>query len=198
MVLPMLVVALTWMLGAVRSAPVARRDFEGMERRRKRAGRMFARGATQAEVAHEFGVSRQSVSRWYADWQAGGAAGLKGAGRAGRLPRLSTAQLRAVDRALRKGPEAHGYPTDLWTLARVGEVIEAVTGVAYHPGHVWKVLRDQLGWTRQRPARWAVERNDDAIANWVAKDWPRIKRGPAGGARGSSSRTSRASRSSPR
>lgn len=198
MVLPWLVLALTWMFGAVRSAPAARRDFEGMEQRRKRAGRMFGRGATQAEVAHELAVSRQSVSRWYAEWRAGGTSALKAAGRAGRLPRLSKAQLRAVDRALRKGPRAHGYPTDLWTLARVAEVIEAETGVAYHPGHVWKLLRDQLGWTRQRPARRAVERNDEAIANWVAKDWPRIKRGPEGGERGSSSKTSRASRSSPR
>src|SRR6266508_3041781 len=136
MVFPVLVVALTWMLGAVRSAPSVRRDFKAMEERRKRAGRMFGRGATQAEVVHELGVSRQSVSRWYADWQAGGAKALKGAGRAGRLPRLSAAQLRAVARALRMGPEAHGYPTDLWTVARVAEVIEAVTGVAYHPGHV--------------------------------------------------------------
>jgi len=198
MVLPVLMLAITWMLGAMRSAPAARRDFTGMEQRRKRAGRMFARGATQAEVAAEFGVSRQSVSRWYADWQRGGTKALAGAGRAGRLPRLSGAQLRAVDRALRKGPRAHGFPTDMWTLARVAEVIEAETGVVYHPGHVWKILRDQLGWSRQRPARRAVERNDEAIATWVAKDWPRIKRGPAGGGRGSSSKTSRASRSSPR
>jgi hypothetical protein len=106
--------------------------------------------------------------------------------------------LRAVDRALGKGPRTHGFPTDLWTLARVAAVIEAETGVAYHPGHVWKILRDQLGWSRQRPARRAVERDDDAIATWVAEDWPRIKRGPAGGGRGSSSRTSRASPSSPR
>ncbi|MGH9184624.1 MAG: winged helix-turn-helix domain-containing protein [Acidimicrobiales bacterium] len=178
--------------------PRARRDFAGMEQRRKRAGRLFARGVSQADVARDLEVSRQSVSRWYADWQAGGATALKGAGRAGRLPRLSKTQLRAVDRALRKGPRAHGYSTDLWTLARVGAVIEAHTGVAYHPGHVWKILRDQLGWSRQRPAKRAVERDDDAVANWVAKQWPRIKRGPVGGAPGSSSRTSRGSRSSPR
>lgn len=198
MLLPMLVLACTWIMSAVRSTPAARRDFKGMEQRRKRAARMFDRGVTQADVARELEVSRQSVSRWYADWQAGGTKALKGAGRAGRLPRLSGAQLRAVDRALRKGPRAHGFPTDLWTLARVADVIEAETGVAYHPGHVWKILRDQLGWSRQRPARRAVERNDEAIATWVAEDWPRIKRGPAGGGRGSSSRTSRASPSSPR
>ena len=159
---------------------------------------MFARGATQADVARELEVSRQSVSRWYADWRAGGAGALKAAGRAGRMPRLTEAQLRQVDRALRRGPRAHGFGTDLWTLDRVATVIEAETGVRYHPGHVWKLLRDKLGWSRQRPARRAVERDDEAIARWVATDWPRIKRGLADAGRGSSSRTNRGSRSSPR
>jgi transposase len=177
---------------------VARRDFEGMEQRRKRAARMFARGATQADVAQELEVSRQSVSRWYADWQRGGTTALKAAGRAGRMPRLSETQLRQVDRALRQGPLVHGFATDLWTLERVATVIEAETGVRYHPGHVWKLLRDKLGWSRQRPARRAVERDDEAIARWVAVEWPRIKRGAADAGHGSSSRTNRGSRSSRR
>ncbi|MGH8937329.1 MAG: winged helix-turn-helix domain-containing protein [Acidimicrobiia bacterium] len=197
MVLRVLVLLITLVAAAVRSSP-ARRDFEGMERRRKRAARMFDRGDTQADVARELDVSRQSVSRWYADWQAGGTKALKAAGRAGRLPRLTKTQLRQIDRALRKGPRAHGFGTDLWTLDRVAAVIEAETGVRYHPGHVWKLLRDKLGWSRQRPARRAVERDEEAIARWVAEDWPRIKRGPADAERGSSSRTSRGSPSSPR
>jgi transposase len=177
---------------------VAGRDFEAMERRRRRAAGMFARGVSQADVARELAVSRQSVSRWYADWQRGGKAALKAAGRAGRMPRLSATQLAQVERALHRGPRAHGFATDLWTLDRVAAVIEAVTGVRYHRGHVWKLLRDKLGWSRQRPARRAVERDDEAIARWVAEQWPRIKRGAADGGRGSSSRTNRGSRSSPR
>jgi transposase len=175
-----------------------RRDFEGMEQRRKRAARLFARGVPQAEVARQLEVSRQSVSRWHADWERDGVNALKAAGRAGRLPRLSPAQLRRIDQALRKGPRAHGFATDLWTLERVAAVIEARTGVVYHPGHVWKLLRDKLGWTRQRPARRAVERDDDAIARWVATEWPRIKRGPDDAEPGSCSRTNRGSRSSRR
>ena len=177
---------------------VVRRDFEAMEQRRTRAAAMFERGATQADVARELEVSRQSVSRWYADWRAGGPSALKAAGRAGRMPRLTERQLGEVDRALRRGPRAHGFATDLWTLDRVVAVIEATTGVRYHPGHVWKLLRDKLGWSRQRPARRAVERDDDAVARWVAEKWPRIKRGPVDAGRGSSSRTNRESRSSRR
>jgi transposase len=43
-----------------------RRDLQALEQRRLRAGRRFARGASQAQVAVEFGVSRQTTSRWYA------------------------------------------------------------------------------------------------------------------------------------
>ena len=85
------------------------------------------------------------MSRWYAEWSTKGTSALSKAGRAGRLPKLSPAQLRRVATELEKGPRSHGYPTDLWTLRRVGEVIEKTTGVSYHPGHVWKVLREQLG-----------------------------------------------------
>jgi transposase len=81
----------------------------------------------------------------------------------------------------------------LWTLARVAEVIQRVTGVRYHPGHVWRLLRE-LGWTRQRPARRAVERDEEAIARWIKQDWPRVKKARDAAARGSSSRTNPVSR----
>jgi transposase len=65
----------------------------------------------------------------------------------------------------------------------VAAVIERVTGVAYHPGHVWRILRQQLGWSRQRPARRAVERDDAAIEAWVKQRWPSLKKAPSVGAR---------------
>ena len=188
-----------WLLWALLATVGAtpRRDFAGLEQRRKQAGKLFQKGRSQADVARELGVSRQSVSRWYADWQADGAKGLAAAGRAGRLPRLDDRQLALVRAELEKGARALGYPTDLWTLARVAEVIETTTGVSYHPGHVWRVLH-QMGWSRQRPARRAVERDDEAIARWAAQDWPRIKKTPAGARPGSASKTRAASASSPR
>ena len=138
------------------------------------------------------GVSRPSVSRWYQAWRKGGARGLAGAGRAGRRPRFSEAERRSLDRALLKGPLAHGFPTDLWTLKRIAIVIERITGVRYHVGHVWKILRS-MNWTLQRPARRAAERDEEAIARWVKTRWPQVKKTPGAGGRGSSSATSRES-----
>jgi hypothetical protein len=36
----------------------------------------------------------------------------------------------------------------------------------------WKLLRHRLGFRLLRPARRAVERDERAIARWVAEDWP--------------------------
>jgi transposase len=98
-------------------------------------------------------------------------------GAAQRRPyRVSAAPVRrpaaAIDQALRQGVRAHGFDSDHWTLARVTTVIERLTGVAYHPGHTWKLLRHRLHYRLQRPARRAVERDERAIARWVAEDWP--------------------------
>jgi transposase len=170
-----------------------RRDFEALQQRRRDAARLFSQGVPQAEVARRLRVSRQSVSRWFRAWREQGEAGLTAAGPAGRPPRLSDEQRARVDAELRKGPGAHGYETQLWTLARVAEVIEKTTGVRYHPGHVWRLLRE-MGWSRQRPARRAAERDDEAIARWMKEDWPRIKKAPGAAGGGSSFRMSPGSR----
>jgi transposase len=101
---------------------------------------------------------------------------VSGIGAGARAARLSAAELEAVAQALGKGPQAFGFDTDLWTLARVAAVIERLTGVRHHPGHVWRLLR-RLGWSPQRPARRASERDEAEIARWRAEEWPRIKGG---------------------
>jgi transposase len=148
------------------------RDRQAFEQIRMQAGTLFAAGRSQAEVAHQLGVARQNVSRWHASWRAGGLKALRSAGPTGQAPRLADPQLAAIDRALRQGAGAHGFDTDHWTLARITTVIERLTGVRYHRGHVWKLLRHRLHYRLQRPARRAVERDEQAIARWVAEDWP--------------------------
>jgi transposase len=147
-----------------------------MEERRLRAADLFRRGVIPAEIARQLGVTHQVVSEWRKAWREGGRAALRSRGRVGRPAKLSTAQLAKVEKALAKGAEAHGYMSDLWTLPRVAEVIERLSGVAYHPGHVWYLLHDLLGWTWQRPARRAVERNDEALERWVKQRWPQLKK----------------------
>jgi transposase len=162
----------------------ARRDFGALAARRLRAAAVFDRGRRQVDVVTGLGVSAQTASRWYRAWQEQGRAGLAGAGRAGRRRKLADARLAGVEAALLAGPRANGFATEMWTLSRVAEVIERVTGVRYSQTQTWVVLRERLGWSRQRPARRAVERNEEAIAAWVSQDWPRIKKAPGAAAPG--------------
>ena len=155
------------------------------------AAELFAQGKTRAEVAGHLGVSAQTASRWHARWRAGGVAGMRTA-RHGKPPRLGPAELARIRRVLDRGPVAAGFDNDLWTLARIAEVIERTTGVGHHPGHVWRILK-AMRWSLQRPARKAVERNEAEIARWVAQEWPRIVQMPKHATPGSVSSTRRAS-----
>lgn len=139
--------------------------------------KLLKQGVSEAEVARWVGVHRQSVNRWAQKLAESGRAGLKQAGRAGRKPRLSPAALEQLRAGLKRGPEALGYDTSLWTARRVAHLIEATCGVRYHPGHVWRILR-QVGWSCQRPTGRALERDEEAIRQWKKTRWPEVKKKP--------------------
>jgi len=156
-----------------------KRDFESLERRRIHAFVLLKQGVHQSEVARQVGVHRQSVSRWAKQIEQSGRAGLKKAGRAGRKPRLTEADLKRIERELKRGPQALGYETDLWTLARVADLIEQSCGVRFTVGHVWWLL-GKLGWSCQRPTGRALERDEALIDRWKKKRWPKLKKKPSG------------------
>jgi transposase len=162
-----------------------KRDFDSLERRRMQAFALLRRNIHQAEVARLVGVHRQSVSRWAKQIEQTGRAGLKKAGRAGRKPRLTEAQLKRIERDLKRGAQAFGYETDLWTLGRVADLIEQSCGVRFTVGHVWWLL-GKLGWSCQRPTGRALQRDEALIERWKKKrpkDKPRYYNTPLTGKR---------------
>src|SRR6516164_11433839 len=152
-----------------------RRDFEALEKRRFAAIQMLERGLRQAEIARRLRVVPQTVARWVHDYRTQGKSALRKAGRAGRKPRLSEQQRQQLEKHLVAGPERLGYETPLWTCPRVAHLIEQEFNVRYHEGHVWKILVG-LGWSPQRPAGRARERNEEQILNWKKKVWPELKK----------------------
>ncbi len=125
-----------------------------------------------------------------------GDAGLDSKPQRGPTPGLSSDDLAALEGELLKGPCAHGFKTELWTLARVAKVIESEFGIGYHPCHVWKILGRMPGalspdvgptlrvggWSAQKPERRAREQDEEAVRKWRRKEWPRMKRGRAAAA----------------
>ena len=151
-----------------------------LEKRRLQAGRYFSNGKSQSWVADHFSVSPAAACKWHARWQADKQEGLKSLGRCGAPAKLTRKKIKKVDQALLKGPEKNGFPSPLWTLDRVAQVIRKEAHAIYHPGHVWKLLRF-LGWTNQRPVRRARERNETAIRAWRKHVWPMLKKRGSGG-----------------
>jgi len=159
-----------------------------LERRRLQAARLLQKGVSEADVARRVGVHRQSVNRWVQQLATGGREALKRAPRTGRPPQLASDDLRRIEAGLKRGPEALGYRTSLWTAWRVADLIERDCGVKYSTVHAWRVLR-ALGWTPQRPAGRALERNEPAIRRWKRVRWPELKKTPNGAGKRSSSST---------
>ena len=149
--------------------------------RRRIAGRLLLQGKGIREVARLVDAAPSSVSRWKRALDEAGLEALQAKPHPGRRPRLTPEQKETLKQILVQGAPAAGFPTDLWTLARVAEVIERTFGVPYHPGHVWYLLR-QLNFRPQKPERRARERDETAIEHWRQAEWPRIKKRPVNAA----------------
>ncbi|MFE7568957.1 winged helix-turn-helix domain-containing protein [Streptomyces sp. NPDC057539] len=145
--------------------------------RRVRAVELFEDDGPNTEIAGAVGVCAESVRRWRRVWEEGGAPALRRCSATGRPPTLDDTQVEEVRAALERGAQAHGFEADLWTLERVGVVVERVTGVSLWRASVRRLGTGRLGWSLQRPERRAVERNESETARWIAQEWPRIKKG---------------------
>lgn len=143
-----------------------------LERRRLRAIALLKVGRFPVDVAREVGVDRRSVRRWRAAFEEEGAEGLKSRPSPGRPPKLDEESRKELEDYLLQGPRAMGYPSELWTCARVAEVIRKKFRVRYHVDHVGRLLRS-MGWSPQKPKRRARERDEEAIQGWVKEAWPR-------------------------
>ena len=139
---------------------------------------MVRKGKSAREVGRLVGVGSGSVSRWLKMYKEKGEEGLDPKPNAGSKPLLNAKQREKLAEYLLRGPRAHGYDTELWTLARIAEVIEDRFGISYHPCSVWKVLH-RMGWSNQKPELRAREQDEDAVARWRRVEWPRIKKGRA-------------------
>ena len=165
-----------------------KRDFKALEKRRFEAMRLLHQGHNQSETARRLKVARQTsvsgggntASRVRPDSARPGAPDASRSSMPHKRERLTSLLL--------EGPQAHGFPTPLWSCPRVARLIGDEFGVDYHEGHVWKILR-ALDWSPQRPVGKARERNEERIRTWKRKTWTHIEKKPKTKAVRSSSST---------
>jgi transposase len=155
-----------------------KRNYSQMEQRRLEAAKLSADGVKPADIARQLKVSRQSVSRWQMSFKKGGMKNLESSGPVGRPRKISPSDLKKIEKILLKGARAYGIDADLWTLSRVGKVISSITGHSYGVSGVWYVMKG-LGWSVQRPAKRAAERDQVEVDHWIKETWPAVKKTPA-------------------
>ena len=143
-----------------------------LERRRHRAVEAVAEGESPESVARIVGVNRSSMYRWLKLAQT--TDGLAAKPHPGPAARLSLEQHRHLEALLLQGAKAHGWSTELWTCARVVEVIRRHFDVSFHHDHVGRFLRARLGWSPQKPRRRARERDEAKIESWKRVRFPAI------------------------
>src|SRR4051794_28827792 len=159
------------------------------ERVRLEAAEWIEEGATDAEVAARFRVTRMSANRWRHALAEGGRPALASKGAGGAPCRLTPAQLDQLQALLDAGPAAWGWTDQCWTLARIAALVGEQFGVDYTLPGV-DLLLHRLGWSVQAPARRAAERDEAQISAWREETWPQIKRPRRTWVPGESSKTS--------
>ncbi|MGX1548296.1 IS630 family transposase [Streptomyces adustus] len=131
------------------------------ERLRLQAVDRLEGGQKTAEIAAALRISVRSVERWRRAWREGGEAGVLSKGSPGR-PRLSEVQIAKLERELERGPPAHGWVDQRWTLARIKTLIGRLFHVSYTVEGTWRLLK-RHGWSWQQPTGRAIERDEDVV-----------------------------------
>lgn len=147
-----------------------------LEKRRTRAVEAVIReGETVAVVAKRFKVNLRTLYRWLAGYRKKGHLGIAARPAPGAPRKLQDSDLKRLEKLLLRGARSAGFPNDLWTCARIKELIKREFGISYHFNYVGRLL-GKMGWSVQRPAKQAIERDERRIQNWVKKVFPRIKK----------------------
>jgi transposase len=137
--------------------------------------RRILEGYSIDEVADFLEVCPRSVKRWMQIFRDGGWEGLASQPVAGRPSKLTSTQEKILLRWLNDSPTEHGFPTELWTAPRLAQLIREEWGIQFHRRYLPDWLR-RRGLTPQKPQRVPRERDPEAIAAWLATEWPRIKK----------------------
>ncbi len=148
-----------------------------LEHLRRLAVARLDEGYDAREVADFIGVSVRSVQRWARARALSGDSALADRPRPGRPPKLDDGQASTVLSWLDKSPCDFGFPTQRWTARRVAELVARELGVQMNRRYLSDWL-GRRGITPQVPSRVAQERDEEEIAWWVTRLWPRIKKKP--------------------
>jgi len=137
---------------------------------------VLVQGQKIGHSATLLGISRMALSTWLKAARIGGDAALD-AKKRGRKPghtRLSATQVRQVVSWVRDAcPDQLKLPFYLWTQEAVQVLIQRRMGIKVSRSTAGRLLRAN-GFSAQKPARRAFERNPEAVRKWMQEEYPAI------------------------
>jgi transposase len=148
----------------MRNSGVERGRDHRLQQRRMQAGRLLMDGMRQAQVARAVGVTRKAVNFWSKQLTVAGLRGLEGRPR-GRPAGLSPQQRSELLRRLMEGARLQGFGTELWTVRRVRQLIEARFSRRYSESQVHRILVG-LGFSSQAPTATELSQDGAVIRRW--------------------------------
>ena len=132
---------------------------------------------SQQKIADFLEVSQSSISHWFGYVSDDPVHGLDDKPHPGAEPKIPEKKLElALAMIFDLTPAAFGYNDDRWTVDRITRAFKELTGIEYHPSRM-RVLLHQYGYSPQKPALRATQRNEEAIREWEESKWPDIKKG---------------------
>jgi transposase len=134
-------------------------------------------GYSSGQISRLLKAPRSRVSEWLRLYEAHGAEALLEGQRSGRPAALTDAQRQQLADILDSGPRAYGFLSAVWSSPMIARVIEEEFGVAYHPGHVRKLL-DRWGYSVQRPRRHLAQADLRQQNRWRRYTYPNLKKKP--------------------
>lgn len=116
---------------------------------------------------------RGAVSQWITAFRRGGKSALRSRPIRGSPPKLTPEQKNLIPDFLDHGAEAYDFRGEVWTCARVAQVIREEWQVDYSLSQVAHLLK-ALHWSPQIPVTQAQQRNEEAIQRWREERWPEL------------------------
>jgi transposase len=147
------------------------------EGRRLRAWELYEQGWPQNKIAEALGVTEGAVSQWITKGKSQGPEALRHQPSPGAPPKLTKEQRAQLPGLLAQGAEAFGFRGQVWTAARVAQVIKREFGVSYHPTHCSRLLA-AIKHSRQKPETRASQRDEQAIQVWRDHHSVEVKKRP--------------------
>lgn len=134
---------------------------------------------TQRAIAQAVGVTPTTMGKWLKKYNAGGEGLLRVNKRGPKVSHrkgLTQEQEQKVRHYLvDKMPEQLKFPFSLWTLQAVCALVEQEFKIKLAKSTICRYMK-KWNFTPQKPILRAYNRNDSAVANWLADEYPTIKK----------------------